>query len=246
MSRILEVCANSAQSCLEAREGGAGRVELCASIPEGGTTPSYGLIRAAQELVPGFDIRIIVRPRGGDFLYTPAEVDAMLADISLAYSLGLRGVVVGCLTPEGEVDTKLLRRLVEAAHPMSVTFHRAFDLARDPFVALEQIIACGCDRLLTSGQAPTAEQGIPLLRQLVEHALGRIVIMPGCGIRAGNIARIEAETGAHEFHASARNPLSSLMKYRKEGVPMGAPGADEYIREETDRKKVAALLQAHI
>ncbi|MDR2811196.1 MAG: copper homeostasis protein CutC [Tannerellaceae bacterium] len=242
MTRILEICANSAQSCVEAEAGGARRVELCAAIPEGGTTPGFGEIRTAQALTSAIDINIIIRPRGGDFLYTPAEVQAMLYDIEMAKERNVHGVVFGCLTKEGDVDVDLLKRLMAAASPLSVTFHRAFDVCRDPFRALEEIIACGCDRILTSGQQPDALQGIPLIAELVKRAANRIIIMPGCGIRPDNIARIEAQTGATEFHTSARSIRYSRMEYRKEEVSMGNIFVKEFEREETDRQKVAACL----
>ena len=239
MKRIIEICANSAQSCVEAEMGGASRVELCAGIPEGGTTPSYGEIKTAQALTSTIDINVIIRPRGGDFLYTEAEVEAMLLDIELCKQLGVHGVVFGCLTSEGDIDVPLMRRLIEAAKPLSVTCHRAFDVCRDPFAALEQLIELGCDRILTSGQQSTAEKGIPLLKQLVEKAGERIIIMPGCGVREGNIARIEAETGAQEFHTSARSVVHSQMRYRKEEVPMGSSAVtSEFETVQTDRKKV--------
>ena len=239
MKRIIEICANSAQSCVEAEMGGASRVELCAGIPEGGTTPSYGEIKTAQALTSTIDINVIIRPRGGDFLYTKAEVEAMLLDIELCKQLGVHGVVFGCLTSEGDIDVPLMRRLIEAAKPLSVTCHRAFDVCRDPFAALEQLIELGCDRILTSGQQSTAEKGIPLLKQLVERAGQRIIIMPGCGVREGNIARIEAETGAREFHTSARSVVHSQMRYRKEEVPMGSSAVtSEFETVQTDREKV--------
>lgn len=240
---ILEICANSAQSCVEAEAGGAARVELCAAIPEGGTTPSYGEIRTAQALTSSIDINIIIRPRGGDFLYTPAEVQAMLYDIEMAKDLKVNGLVFGCLTKEGDVDVDLLERLMAAASPLPVTFHRAFDACRDPLTALEQIIACGCERILTSGQQPDAVQGIPLIKELVKRAAGRIVIMPGCGVRENNIAHIAVETGAGEFHTSARSLWYSSMLYRNENVPMGNPVIKEFEREETDREKVSACLK---
>ncbi len=239
MKRIIEICANSAQSCVEAEMGGASRVELCAGIPEGGTTPSYGEIKTAQALTSTIDINVIIRPKGGDFLYTEAEVEAMLLDIELCKQLGVHGVVFGCLTSEGDIDVPLMRRLIEAAKPLSVTCHRAFDVCRDPFAALEQLIELGCDRILTSGQQSTAEKGIPLLKQLVERAGQRIIIMPGCGVREGNIARIEAETGAREFHTSARSVVHSQMRYRKEEVPMGSSAVtSEFETVQTDREKV--------
>ena len=162
-TRIIEICANSAQSCVEAEAGGAKRVELCAGIPEGGTTPSYGEIRTAQALTSSIDINVIIRPRGGDFLYTPAEIQSMLLDIELCKQLKVHGVVFGCLTKDGDIDVPLMRRLIETAKPLSVTCHRAFDVCRDPFAALEQLIELGCDRILTSGQQSDAVKGIPLL-----------------------------------------------------------------------------------
>lgn len=240
--RILEICANSAASCKEAELGGATRVELCAGIPEGGTTPSYGEIKTAKELCT-IAINVIIRPRGGDFLYTPAEIQSMLYDIEMAKQLNVHGVVVGCLTKEGDVDTLLLNKLVTAAKPLSVTFHRAFDVCRDPFTALEQIIDAGCSRILTSGQQASAVKGIPMIAQLVKKAANRIIIMPGCGVRANNIAEIEASTGASEFHTSARSIVHSKMEYRNENVPMGSSApASEFETEETDHEKVAACL----
>lgn len=243
-TRILEICANSATSCIEAQQGGASRVELCAGIPEGGTTPSYGEIRTAREKC-SIDINVIIRPRGGDFLYSETEIQSMLYDIEMAKQLKVHGVVFGCLTPDGDIDTTLLNRLVAAAKPeLSVTFHRAFDVCRDPFAALEQIIAAGCDRILTSGQQSNAVKGIPLIAELVTRAAGRIIIMPGCGVRENNIAEIEARTGAREFHTSARSIVRSQMQYRNENVPMGsAAPASEFEIEVTDRHKVAACLK---
>ncbi|MDR1525923.1 MAG: copper homeostasis protein CutC [Tannerella sp.] len=242
MGRIIEICANSAQSCVEAEAGGARRVELCAGIPEGGTTPSYGEILTAQALTLGIDINVIIRPRGGDFLYMQAEVQSMLYDIEMAKRLEVHGVVFGCLTKQGDIDVPLMRRLMDAARPLSVTCHRAFDVCRNPFVALEQLIELGCDRILTSGQQPDAVRGIPLIRELVQRAGRRIVIMPGCGVREDNIDRIEVETGAKEFHTSARSVMHSGMEYRNENVPMGSSAVtSEFETVQTDRKKVTAF-----
>lgn len=242
-TRIIEICANSAQSCLEAELGGAKRVELCAGIPEGGTTPSYGEIKTAQALVSTIDINIIIRPRGGDFLYTPAEIQAMLYDIEMAKQLKVYGVALGCLTRQGDIDVALLNQLVAAAKPLSITFHRAFDACRAPFVALEQLIEAGCDRILTSGQQQEAVAGIPLLAELVKRAANRIIIMPGCGVRENNIAQIESETGANEFHTSARSIVESKMVFRNERTPMGSNiVSSEFETVETDRTKVAAYL----
>ena len=243
MGRIIEICANSAWSCVEAEAGGAARVELCAGIPEGGTTPSYGEIKTAQALTSHIDINVIIRPRGGDFLYTEAEIESMLLDIELCKRLKVHGVVFGCLTKEGDIDVPLMRRLIGAAKPLSVTCHRAFDVCRDPFVALEQLIELGCDRILTSGQQSDAVKGIPLIAELVRRADGRIIIMPGCGVRESNIARIEAETGAKEFHTSARSVVYSRMLYRNEHVPMGSSAVtSEFETVQTDREKVRAIV----
>lgn len=241
--RIIEICANSAQSCVEAEAGGAKRVELCAGIPEGGTTPSYGEIRMAQRLTSKIDINVIIRPRGGDFLYTEAEIGSMLLDIELCKQLGVHGVVFGCLTKEGDIDVPLMRRLIETAAPLSVTCHRAFDVCRDPFRAMEELIDLGCDRILTSGQQSDAVKGIPMIKQLVERADDRIIIMPGCGVREENIALIEQETEAKEFHTSARSVLYSRMEYRNEQVPMGSNVVtSEFETVQTDREKVKRVV----
>lgn len=216
----LEICANSVVSCLAAQEGGAYRVELCAGIPEGGTTPSYGDIALASELLD-IQLHVIIRPRGGDFLYSELEHEIMLKDIEIARDLGANGVVFGCLTADGDVDMERTRELIEASYGMSVTFHRAFDMCRDPFKSLEDIISLGCDTILTSGQMPKAEQGIELIKQLVEKAGDRIEIMPGSGINAENIATIAKETGAQVFHLSAREPIESEMTFRNPNLKMG-------------------------
>ncbi len=239
---LLEICAGSWDSVLAAHRGGAARVELCSALSEGGLTPSAGLVAAACRL-SGLRVHVLIRPRPGDFLYTDAEADIMADDVRRAVGLGADGVVIGGLTPEGDIDTRLTRRLAEAAAGRSVTFHRAFDLCRRPDRALECLVDCGCHRLLSSGQAPTAEQVLPLLRAFVGHAGDRLVVMPGSGVNAGNAARILRESGAHEIHASARRPVGSRMMFRNEGVNMGAP-TDEYVRLETDADEVRALLRA--
>jgi copper homeostasis protein len=221
MTYKLEICANSVQSCVEAQKGGAYRVELCAGIPEGGTTPSYGDIAMARELMKETKLNVIIRPRGGDFLYTELEHKTMLKDIEICRKLRVDGVVIGCLTAEGDIDMPRCKELVEAAGEMNVTFHRAFDMCRDPFESLEKIVSLGCEIILTSGQQPKAEQGISLIKKLVEQAAGRIVIMPGSGVNAGNIAKIAKETGAVQFHLSARKSYESNMKYRNPDLKMG-------------------------
>lgn len=241
---ILEICANSVASCLEAQKGGAYRVELCAAIPEGGTTPSYGDIALARELLD-IKLNVLIRPRGGDFLYSALEQQIMCKDIQTALKLGADGVVIGCLTPEGEVDKERNRELIQAAEGMSVTFHRAFDMCREPFESLERIIELGCDRILTSGQQPKAAQGFRLLKQLVEKAGDRIIIMPGSGVNAQNIVRIAKDTGAKEFHLSARETVESGMIYRNPGLKMGGDmiAIDEYTQQMTNADKVRQTIK---
>lgn len=230
-----ENCANSVESCLEAQRAGIDRVELCAGIPEGGTTPSYGDILVARKLLTTTKLYVIIRPRGGDFLYSDVEKEIMLEDVRMSRRLGVDGVVFGALTAEGDVDMEFMRQLMKEAEGMSVTFHRAFDVCRNPFIALEQIIELGCHRILTSGQMPKAEEGIVLLKQLVDKAGERIIIMPGCGVNANNIAHIAAATGAREFHFSGRSKRESGMLFRKSRVSMGgAVVIDEYSRDVTD------------
>lgn len=237
-----EICANSVESCLAAQEGGADRVELCAAIPEGGTTPSYGEIKLARKLLTKTKLHVIIRPRGGDFLYTPLELERMEEDIRICRELGVDGVVFGCLTEEGEIDREANRRLVELARPMSVTFHRAFDRTADPMKALEDIISLGCNRILTSGQQPKAIDGISLLAQLEkklkEYPLPPIQLLAGSGVNEENIRQIFDATGIHEYHFSARVNVVSKMKHYNHEVYMGAKGADESNSLVTSAEKV--------
>lgn len=240
-----EVCANSVESCLAAQTGGANRVELCAGIPEGGTTPSYGEISMAREILDTTRLHVIIRPQGGDFLYSPIEVKTMLKDIEIARKLGVDGVVFGCLTANGEIDSTAMQELMLASQGLSVTFHRAFDVCCNPKEALEQIIELGCNRILTSGQQATAEQGIPLLKELQEQAAGRIILLAGCGVNENNIARIAQETGIQEFHFSARESIISEMKYKNESVSMGGTvHINEYERNVTTARRVMDTIQA--
>ena len=240
----IEICANSVASCVEAQKGGAYRVELCAGIPKGGTTPSYGEIVVARKLL-NIKLNIIIRPRGGDFLYSEVEHQAMLHDIEMAKKLGVNGVVIGCLTADGKVDMQLNKELIDAAKGMNVTFHRAFDMCKDPFESLEQIISLGCDRILTSGQQPTAIEGVSLLKELVAKANNRIIIMPGSGINENNIATIAKETNAQEFHFSAREPIDSKMEYRNPDLKMGGTvvSIDEYAQNVTNAEKVKRTIE---
>ena len=239
-----EICANSVESCVVAQKAGAHRVELCAGMPEGGTTPSYGDVAVARRVLTTTRLHVIIRPRGGDFLYSDLEKEIMIEDVRMAREMGVDGVVFGALTAEGDVDVEFMRRLMAEVGGMSVTFHRAFDVCRDPREALEQIIELGCDRILTSGQMPKAVEGVELLRELVEQAAGRIIIMPGCGVNATNIAQIAEVTGAKEFHFSARTRCESGMVFRKSRVSMGgAVVIDEYSRDVTDEMMVRETME---
>ena len=236
-----EICANSVASCIAAQEGGADRVELCAGIPEGGTTPSFGMIRNARKNI-NIALNVIIRPRGGDFLYSEAEIQEMIYDIQAAKELGADGLVFGCLRPDGSVDMEAMKVLMEAAGDTPVTFHRAFDHTSDPFKALEDIISLGCARILTSGCRPTALEGAELLAQLVEKAAGRIIIMPGCGVRESNIAEIARLSSAREFHFSARESVESGMFFRNPEVAMGSED-DPYGYDVTTARRVAATIE---
>lgn len=238
----LEICAGSLDSVWAAKIGGADRVELCVGLGEGGLTPSVGLLHAAMQ-VEGIRKNILIRPRGGDFLYTDAETDMMADDIAAAREAGADGVVIGALTSEGDIDLVAMRRMMAAANDMSVTFHRAFDVLRNPQHALEQLVGLGVDRILTSGQAASAETGIGMLRRLCSQAAGRISIMPGCGVSPANARSIVTETGVHEIHASARAAFRSGMAYRNEAVKMGNPNADEYLRMETSAEIVREIVR---
>lgn len=241
MKNLLEVCAGDIDSVIAAAQGGASRVELCSALGEGGVTPSIGFIRSALK-VPGIRVHVLIRPRGGDFLYTPQEVDCMVDDIVAAREAGAHGVVIGALTPEGEIDMNACRKMMEAAAGISVTFHRAFDLCRDPFKALEDIISLGCDRILTSGQAQTALEGKENLAELVKQADGRIIILAGAGVSQSNAAEILNASGTGEIHASARTSVDSGMKFRHSGVSMGTPGSDEYSRKTTSADIVKQIV----
>jgi len=217
MNFQVEVCCFNLQSAEIAQRCGAQRVELCADPAGGGTTPSYGLIKRTIEKLR-IEVYPIIRPRGGDFLYNKEEYEIMLSDVAICKELGCDGVVIGMLNTDGSIDKKRCAKLVEHAHPMGVTFHRAFDRAVNPFEALEDIIEIGCERILSSGQHPTAMEGVILLNNLVRQAADRIIIMPGSGVRAGNILELKDKTGAKEFHSSARISVKSNMQFSHENL----------------------------
>jgi len=239
---LLEIAAHSVASALAAEAGGASRVELCAALELGGVTSSHATIALARERLR-IPVHVLIRPRPGDFVFDDLECETMLRDIERCKALGCSGVVTGVLTPAGDVDVPRCRALVDAARGMSVTFHRAFDFARDPERALEAIIALGCDRLLTSGQAADALSGAPLIRGLVERAGARIALMPGGGITPHNIAAVAAATGAREFHASAKVCRPSATHHPGTALP-GLAGETWHTSEPEVRAMIAALRAA--
>jgi copper homeostasis protein len=217
---VFEICLDSIESGVAAQEGGAHRVELCSALLEGGLTPTYGMLELARERL-AIPIMAMVRPRGGDFCYSDAEFEVMKRDLAVIKQLGAHGAVFGLLNPDGTIDEPRTSELVRLARPLSVTVHRAFDMTRDPFAALETLIALGVDRVLTSGQEPTVLEGVPLLRELVQRAAGRISIMPGGPVTARNLPQIVRETGAREFHFGCFEEQESRMRYRNPRVYMG-------------------------
>ncbi len=216
----VEICVDSAAGAWAAERGGADRVELCDNLLEGGTTPSAGCIRVARGNLK-IGLQVIIRPRGGDFLYDETEMEVMRQDVLMAKELGADGVVIGCLTPQGDIDRARTRELIELARPMNVTFHRAFDMCRDARQGLEELIALGVNRVLTSGQESSCLEGIELIAALQTQAAGRIIVMPGGGITPRNIQRIVAGTGVSEVHLSARRAVESGMSHRNSRVYMG-------------------------
>uniref|UniRef100_A0A3B3YT33 Copper homeostasis protein cutC homolog n=1 Tax=Poecilia mexicana TaxID=48701 RepID=A0A3B3YT33_9TELE len=228
-SILLEVCVDSVESAVNAERGGAGRLELCSSLMEGGLTPSLGLLQVVKQYIK-IPVYVMIRPRGGDFLYSDQEVEVMKKDIELMKTQGADGVVVGALTETGGVDAGLCMELI------------AFDMAYDPAVALETLISLGFERVLTSGCDSSALEGLPVIKRLIDQAKGRIIVMPGGGITERNLQRILEGSGAEEFHCSARSSRDSAMKFRNSCVTMGATiAAPEYGLKVADASKVRSL-----
>jgi copper homeostasis protein len=233
----IEVCSFSLTSCLIAQRAGASRVELCGGLFEGGTTPSAGLISLARKYLT-IQLYVMIRSRGGDFCYSDDEFEVMKNDISIAKNLGADGVVFGILLPNGTIDLKRTTELVTLAKPLGVTFHRAFDMAVNPFEALEQIIDCGCERILTSGQKNTAIEGKELFGELIKKAKGRIEIMAGSGVNAVNAADLIA-IGVNALHLTGKSVQESKMIYRKPNLNMASiSSASEYEIYEADFEKI--------
>lgn len=234
----LEICIDSVESALCAEKGGATRLELCGHLTIGGTTPTTSLIELVKESV-NIPVNVLIRPRFGDFLYSDLDYELIKRDIVTAKKHLADGVVIGILTPEGHLDKEKLKVLIELAHPMHVTLHRAFDMCIDPFKALHDAIELGFDTILTSGQASTASEGISLLKELVLKANGRIEIMPGAGINSSNLGYLIEATRAPSFHLSAKTTLESGMRFRNPHVSMGLPGLSEYTLFQTSTEEVA-------
>ena len=240
---ICEICVDSIAGVRAAKAAGAHRVELCADLLEGGITPSLGMIRHART-VAGVDLHVMIRPRGGDFLFNDDEFATMRADIETAKAEGANGVVIGLLTAGGEIDVGRTRELVALARPLSVTFHRAFDVAAEPFGALETLIDLGVDRVLTSGQEPSVLEGLPLIVELMERARDRIIVMPGGGITARTVERIVAAAHPREMHFAALEPVASSMKFRRTHVFMGGElRPPEFDRLDTSQALIRSVME---
>jgi len=240
---ILEICTDSIESAIAAQRGGAQRVELCSDLLEGGVTPSAGLITLVRERV-GIDLYVMIRPRGGDFCYSEPEFEAMEKDIRQARDMGADGVIFGILDEHARVDVRRTRCLVELAHPLPVTFHRAIDMTPDLETALEDVIATGARRVLTSGGAAKVTDGVTAVARMVEAAGERIRVMAGGGITSETILGVAEETGAAEFHASLRTARPSPVEFRRQDVQMGEIRDREYVRYVVEEDNVRSLAQA--
>ena len=240
MKYLIEIATSDFLTTKSAVEGGTDRVELCTNLAEGGTTPSYAHIKKCRET---FDIALfpIIRPRGGDFLYTKDEFEIMKNDIKLCKELGCEGIVIGLLNMDGTIDMTRTSELIELAYPLEVTFHRAFDRCKDPFAALEELIEIGCQRILTSGQKPTVSEGVDLIAELNKKADDRIIILPGSGVRKDNIKMLAEKTGCIEFHSSLRGKAKSPMQFIH---PAFADSAESYSNNEISPDEVRALRNA--
>lgn len=235
---LLEASVYSADGAKVAFEAGADRVELCDNISEGGTTPSYGMIR--QTMKAGPSVFVIIRPRGGDFLYTSEEVEVMLADIEMCKQQGVHGVVIGALNADGSIDLSSTKRMVDAARPMQVTFHRAFDMCKDASEAVKQLADLGIERILTSGQRNTAYEGKELLQELQSTLPEGIQLLIGSGVNPGNLEELHDYIGADEYHMSAAKYVASEMDYRNPHIAMGnEEDADEFRKLAPDYDKIA-------
>jgi copper homeostasis protein len=245
MSLTYEICIDSTAGALAAEQAGAHRVELCSALFDGGLTPTLGTVEATLSAVSAIRVHAIIRPRGGDFIYDEYEVAAMERDVATIRDAGAQGVVIGVLTPSGEVDVEVAKRLIDAAGGLSITFHRAFDMTADPFAALETLVSLGVDRVLTSGQDITAFEGAPLIASLVERARDRIIVMPGGGITPRNVGRVVEATGVKEIHFAALVDAPSPAVHRNPHPFMGGElRRPEYARLVTSPGLVSEVIAA--
>ncbi len=234
---ILEVCVDSVESAIAAQAGGADRIELCGSLITGGLTPSPALFRAVKQAVD-IPVRVMIRPRFGDFCYSSHEYEIMCEEVSMFCNMGADAIVSGCLTKNGEVDITMMQRLVKLAGSREFTFHRAFDVTKDPYKALDEIKALGIGTILTSGQKNSFVEGRELIKNLVHLAGDEVVIMAGAGVSPASLEQYANYVGARAYHMSGKVTLESSMKYRKTGISMGLPGLNEYEIWQTDEKTV--------
>ena len=239
----LEVCCDSLDSVQAAVRGGASRIELCSALTEGGLTPAIGMVREALRLSP-LPIHVLIRPRGGDFLYSSAEWQAMRDDVAAMRDLGAHGVVIGGLLADGRIDVDHTAQLVAEAGLLSVTFHRALDMSSDPEAGIASLCEIGIHRLLTSGTAATALEGGARIAQWQQQFGQRIILMPGCGVNSKNVAEVIRQTGATEIHASAKQLVKSGMTFRRDDVKMGSADRDEFARYVTDEAEVRKIRSA--
>jgi copper homeostasis protein len=236
---LIEVLVESVESARAAVAGGADRLEVCQNLFEGGTTPSHGLVAAIRDAVR-VPIHVMLRPRGGDFCYSDDEFDVMCRDLRAFRELRIEGVVLGILRPDGTIDTERTARLAALARPLAVTFHRAIDMTRDVFGALETLVGLGIERVLTSGGEATVLEGEDVIAEMVRRAAGRIVVMPGGGIRERNVVRVVRATGAREIHVSGSKSVASRMEFRNGRVPMGRElRAPEFSHNAVDEARIA-------
>jgi len=236
---ILEIAVFNIQSALLAADAGADRIELCENAADGGTTVSYGMLKTIKERI-SIPVFPIIRARGGDFFYTDDEYAVMQKDVLLCKQLGFEGVVIGLLNKDATVNKERTKRLVELAYPLEVTFHRAFDRTKDSFQSLEDVIECGCQRILTSGQVPNAFDGKELIKKLIEQADDKIIIMPGSGVRSNNIKELAEYTGATELHSSARKNIASVMNYVNAGMK---ENLENIVVDEEEIKKMKTAIK---
>ena len=240
--KLIEICSYSVQSAINAQNGGAHRVELCSNPIEGGTTPSYASVKLARAHLD-IILNVLVRPRGGDFCYSSIEYETMKQDIINVKSLGADGVVIGILKPNGEIDSERIKELIKISSPMSITFHRAFDMGSDPFKCIKELVKLGVNRVLTSGQMESAFAGKDLIKKMIDFAGDEIIIMPGGGINVDNISELAGYTNAQEYHLSAKAMYPSRMEYKNENISfISSAGFSDFKIIESDESLIRNIV----